>query len=167
MTMTKKIPDDLRRRLVNLRFGATMDAVREALLTVDAALAAAGAADDLRTRAQIALAEACNNIVEHAYEPPCDIADAAIVLDIAGDPGGLQITLRDKGRAMPEGPLPGRELPPIDPDDPDSLPEGGFGWTLLREMTRALSLSRRNGQNILRFRLLHSDKPGHLGRNAI
>jgi len=167
MTMTEQIPDDLRRRLVNLRFSATEYAVREALLTVDAALAAAGAADDLRTRAQIALAEACNNIVEHAYQAPYDTADAVIALDIAGDQGGLQITLRDKGRAMPDGPLPGRELPPIDPDDPDSLPEGGFGWALLREMTRALSLSRRNGQNILRFRLLHRDRPGHLGRNAM
>ena len=100
MTTTEQIPDDLRRRLVNLRFGATVDAVRDALLTVDATLAAAGAADDLRTRAQIALAEACNNIVEHAYQPPCDSADAVIVLDIAGDPGGLQITLRDKGRGF-------------------------------------------------------------------
>lgn len=166
MTMPGQIPDDLRRRLVNLRFSATEQAVREALLKVDAILAAAGAAEDLRTRAQIALAEACNNIVEHAYQPR-DSADAGIVLDIAGDPAGLQITLRDKGCAMPEGPLPGRELPPIDPDDPDSLPEGGFGWALLREMTRALSLSRRNGQNILRFRLMHADKPGHLGRNAM
>lgn len=165
--MMASVTDDLRRRLVNLRFGATEAAVRDALLTVDAALAAAGAADDLRTRTQIALAEACNNIVEHAYQPRADVADAVIVLDIAGDPGGIQITLRDKGRAMPEGPLPGRELPPIDPDDPASLPEGGFGWALLREMTRALSISRRNGQNILRFRLLHTDKPGHLGRNVM
>jgi serine/threonine-protein kinase RsbW len=120
----------------------------------------------LRARTQIALAEACNNIVEHAYQPPRAVEDAMIVLDIAGDPGGLQITLRDKGRAMPDGPLPGRDLPLFDPADPASLPEGGFGWALLREMTRALSISRRNGQNILRFRLLHTDKPGHLGRNA-
>jgi serine/threonine-protein kinase RsbW len=134
---------------------------------VDATLAAAGAAEDLRTRAQIALAEACNNIVEHAYQPIPTGVEPMISLDIAGDPGGIQVTLRDRGRAMPEGPLPGRELPPFDPEDPASLPEGGFGWALLREMTRALSISRQNGQNILRFRLLQVDTPGHLGRNGM
>lgn len=156
----------LHRRLVNLRFQASERAVREALLRVDATLGAAGAAADLRTRTQIALAEACNNIVEHAYAPPHDVPDPIITLDISGDQGGLQITLRDKGRAMPDGPLPGRELPPVNPDDLAGLPEGGFGWALLREMTRALSISRRNGQNILRFRLPHGDKPGPFGRNV-
>jgi serine/threonine-protein kinase RsbW len=164
--MRDQVAGDLRRRLVNLRFAATEAAVRDALLTVDARLAAAGAAGDLRLRAQIALAEACNNIVEHAYRPLPEGVDATITLDISGDAGGLQIALRDKGRAMPEGPLPGRDLPPFDPEDPDSLPEGGFGWALLREMTRSLSISRQNGQNILRFRLLHADTPGHLGRST-
>lgn len=162
--MTHPASADLHRRLVNLRFAATQNAVRDALLRVDRTLSAAGAATDLRMRTQIALAEACNNIVEHAYQPPPLGVDAMISLDIAGDRGGLQITLRDRGRAMPPGPLPGRALPAFDPDDPASLPEGGFGWALLREMTRALSISRRNGQNILRFRLLHADTPGHLGR---
>ena len=164
--MTKPATAELRRRLVNLRFAATEAEVRAALLTVDARLADAGAAEDLRLRAQIALAEACNNIVEHAYRPLPVGVEATITLDISGDAGGLQITLRDKGRGMPEGPLPGRDLPPFDPEDPESLPEGGFGWALLREMTRALSISRQNGQNILRFRLLHADTPGHLGRSA-
>jgi serine/threonine-protein kinase RsbW len=165
--MTAPGTDDLRRRLVNLRFPATAEAVRDTLLAVDSTLAEAGAAEDLRTRTQIALAEACNNIVEHAYAPPCDIADPAIVLDIAGDRGGLQVTLRDRGRAMPDGPLPSHDLPPMDPDDLFGLPEGGFGWALLRAMTRALSISHRNGQNILRFRLPHEDRPGHLDRPAI
>lgn len=165
--MTTPGTEDLRRRLVNLRFPATADAVRDTLLTVDTTLAESGAAKDLRTRTQIALAEACNNIVEHAYAPPCDVADPVIVLDIAGDRGGLQITLRDRGRAMPDGPLPSNDLPPLDPDDLNGLPEGGFGWALLREMTRALSISRRNGQNILRFRLPHEDRPAHLDRHAI
>ena len=162
--MTDSATGNLRRRLVNLRFAADETAVRAALITVDTILADAGATHDLRTRTQIALAEACNNIVEHAYRPPPDSREARITLDISGDPAGLQITLRDTGRAMPEGPLPGRVLPDIDPDDPANLPEGGFGWALLRNMTRALSISRRNGQNILRFRLLLTDTRGSLGK---
>lgn len=163
--MTDSATANLRRRLVNLRFAADETAVRAALITVDTILADAGATHDLRTRTQIALAEACNNIVEHAYKPLPDGRDGRITLDISGDAGGLQITLRDRGRAMPEGPLPGRVLPRIDPSNPANLPEGGFGWPLLREMTRALSISRRNGQNILRFRLLLTDTPGPLGRS--
>ena len=55
----------------------------------------------------------------------------------------------------------------LDLDDPLSLPEGGFGWPILRSMTRALSISRRNGQNILRFRLPAAEFPGAQGQNAL
>jgi serine/threonine-protein kinase RsbW len=164
--MTMATPGRLHRRLVNLRFAANGGAVRAALLDVDAQLAASGASGDLRARAQIALAEACNNIVEHAYAPDRP-ADALITLDISGDPAGLQITLRDRGRAMPDGPLPGRDLPPVDPADPATLPEGGFGWALLRAMSRSLSVSRQNGQNILRFRLLLTDSTAQDQENAV
>jgi len=165
--MAGAAPVDRTLRLICLRFPATKDAVRDALLTVDATLARAGTAEDLRTRTQIALAEACNNIVEHAYVPPDPRTEPEIRLDIAGDVAGLQIMLRDRGHQMPAGPLPGRELPPIDPEDVAALPEGGFGWALLREMTRALSLSRSNGQNVLRFRLPNGDRPGPHSRNAM
>lgn len=129
--------------------------MRAALVAVDARLQDRGIDRDLRDRTQIALAEACNNIVEHAYglEPPGKSADATIMLEIAHDADGLRITLRDRGLPMPEGQLPGVEWPTLDPGDPLTLPEGGFGWPLLRDMAEALCLSRRNGQNILRFQL--------------
>jgi len=165
--MIRTMPGGRQSCFVSLRFDASETAVRDALLQVDAALAAGGTSQELRTRAQIALAEACNNIVEHAYRPPSDMGDKAIRLDIAGDRAGLQITLRDSGRAMPEGPLPGRELPPLDRDDVQAWPEGGFGWALLRETTRALSLSRHRGQNILRFRLPRADRPENSRGNAM
>lgn len=155
------------RQIISLRFPAVDAAVRGALLQVDDALAAARVDGDLRHRTQIALAEACNNIVEHAYTREEAHSDQAITLDISADLGGLQIALRDRGGPMPDGRLPGPDLPPIDPGDPLNLPEGGFGWPLLRGMTRSLSLSRRNGQNILRFRLPLTEKGGPPGRNAM
>lgn len=140
--------------------------MRTALLRIDAGLQDKGIDRDLRHRAQIALAEACNNIVEHAY-PFGPSGDALIVLDIARDRGGLQIALRDRGGAMPGGQMPGDDLPPLDLDDPLALPEGGFGWPILRRMTRAISLSRHNGQNILRFRLPAVEVSGRIGQNAL
>jgi serine/threonine-protein kinase RsbW len=154
-------------RVLRLRLKAEGAAVRTALIAVDTALAEAGVADDLRCRTQIALAEACNNIVRHAYGagPPVDEPD--ITLHIAMDAGGLQVTLRDRGGPMPAGGLPGPDLPPIDPDNPLALPEGGFGWPILRGMARALSHSRHNGRNVLRFRLPTAERPQTAERNAM
>ena len=164
--MTDSQWDEGPRALISVYFPAQDAAVRAALLKVDSALREEGVDRDLRDRTQIALAEACNNIVEHAY-PFGETDDPMITLDIAGDRGGLQITLRDRGGPMPDGQLPGPDLPPIDLEDPLTLPEGGFGWPLLRSMTRALSLSRRKGQNILRFRLPAVELQGPKGQNAL
>jgi len=139
--------------VIRLRFAASRAAVRDAVVAVDAALAAAHVAGELRAAAQITLAEACNNIVEHAYKGDDAPGAGAITLAVAAEAGGLRVTLRDRGAPMPGGAMPGRALPRIDPDNPQGLPEGGFGWPLLRAMTRALHLSRRGGQNILTFRL--------------
>ena len=164
--MTQVAPGGAGPRIViSLHFPAQPGAVRSALLQVDAALQGDKVGDDLRHRTQIALAEACNNIVEHAYRDT-DRADGMITLDIARDIGGLQITLRDKGGPMPLGELPGGTFPLLDADDPMLWPEGGFGWPILRSMTRAISLSRRNGQNILRFRLPAVEISGQQGQIA-
>jgi serine/threonine-protein kinase RsbW len=156
-----------RARVISLFFPATGAAVRDALIAVDAALTAARIDENLRDRAQIALAEACNNIVEHAYAAGDSGREPMITLDVAADRGGLQVILRDRGGPMPDGRLPGADLPDIDADDPLALPEGGWGWPLLRRTARSLSLSRRNDQNILRFRLPLVETPRETGRNAM
>jgi serine/threonine-protein kinase RsbW len=158
---------DRPRWIITLRFPAEEGEVRSALIAVDAALTAAGVDRDLRDRTQIALAEACNNIVEHAYGDGADAPEPTITLEVAADRGGLQITLRDRGVPMPGGAVPRPDMPEFDPQDPLALPEGGFGWPLLRGMARALSLSRKNGQNILRFRLPLVEIVSITGRNAM
>jgi serine/threonine-protein kinase RsbW len=165
--MSEQRVGDRPRRIISLRFPAEEGEVRGALLGVDAALAAAGVDRDLRDRTQIALAEACNNIVEHAYPAEGGGADPVITLDVAADRGGLQIALRDRGEPMPGGRVPAPDWPEVDPGDPLGLPEGGFGWPLLRGMARSLSISRQNGQNTLRFRLPMAETPSVRGRNAM
>ncbi|NKX45556.1 ATP-binding protein [Roseicyclus persicicus] len=153
---------------LSLRFAGEDAAVRRSLAEVEAGLAAAGVGDGLRQRAQIALAEACNNIVEHAYGPARP-RPGPIALDILVEAGGLRVMLRDKGRAMPPGPLPGDAMPELSGRDPMDLPEGGFGWALLRRIAEDLHHERTGDRNTLRFLLPAVEKPrkpGELPRDC-
>ena len=103
--------------------------------------------DDLRGTAEIVLAEVLNNIVEHAY------ADQAgnITLRLVRHDGGLHCTVSDTGAPMPGLCLPaGRSQPLADLAD---LPEGGFGWFLIRSLTVGLDYRRIAGVNRLSFQL--------------
>ncbi len=97
---------------------------------------------------QIVLGEILNNVVEHAYrmEP-----GHPIQLSITFEDGGLHCRVIDDGVAMPNGTPPNGGMPELDPSQRDELPEGGFGWALVRDMTEQLIYSRRNGQNHLEF----------------
>jgi serine/threonine-protein kinase RsbW len=97
-----------------------------------------------RGKAEIVLAEALNNIVEHAY------ADGAgeIELTIRLNSHGLNCRIVDQGAPMPEGALPHGHLAPA-----DDMPEGGFGWNLIRTLSEDLSYNRVEGRNLLTFRL--------------
>ncbi|MDE4132354.1 ATP-binding protein [Phaeobacter sp. QD34_3] len=94
---------------------------------------------------QIALAEAVNNVVEHAYagKTPGDVR-----IRCSLDPQRLWIDISDAGDPFPEGQLP--EGKPANIDVPlDQLPEGGFGWFLIRELTSDIQYERNAGNNQL------------------
>ena len=97
-----------------------------------------------RGKAEIVLAEALNNIVEHAY------ADGAgeIELTICVNRQGLDCRIIDHGAPMPHQELPSGTLAA-----PEDLPEGGFGWHLIRTLSEDLRYARIAGQNQLTFRL--------------
>lgn len=152
--------------LIRACFPAEMGAVRATLLTVDARLDQRGVSTDLRACTQIALAEACNNIVEHAYRAT-PTRGGMIGLDIVAHRRGLQITLCDRGQPMPQGRLPNPRWPPIDAKNLRTWPEGGFGWPILRGIACCFHLSRRDGQNVLRFVLPKAAAPGKKQRNAL
>lgn len=94
---------------------------------------------------QIALAEAVNNILEHAYGGSrCGMVEIEARLT----PACLTLILRDSGRALPGGTLPAAKLPDLTVDARD-LPEGGFGWFLIAELTSHIHYQRRDGRNQL------------------
>lgn len=100
----------------------------------------------LRAEAELVLAEVLNNIAEHAYRGRV----GPIVLRLKPCAGGVFCLLSDDGVAMPGGGLPEGQRPGIDVAR-DDLPEGGFGWHLIRLLTSRLRYDRRSGCNRLGF----------------
>jgi serine/threonine-protein kinase RsbW len=97
---------------------------------------------------KIALAEAINNVVEHAY---AGIAPAKVQVTCRLDRDRLDILISDTGN-----PLPGLHPPDGAPASVDTtlqdLPEGGFGWYLIHELTSDIRYERRKGCNRLSLR---------------
>ncbi|MEQ9042120.1 MAG: ATP-binding protein [Silicimonas sp.] len=98
---------------------------------------------------EIVLAEALNNIVEHAY-PQDKPGDIHMTLKLRRT--GLLVEIRDQGKPMPNGRAPLGNHPMAEFDD-DPMPEGGYGWYLIRELVQDLVYDRRNDENFLIFRL--------------
>jgi len=98
---------------------------------------------------ELVLAEVLNNVVEHGYP---DEANGVIELSILQNPDGLHCTVFDDGMPMPDlTPPKGHEARVDVPLD--ALPEGGFGWFLIRELSRDLRYERVEGRNRLSFSL--------------
>jgi len=133
----------------SLVFPAAEREVRQVLTEIDAQCAAA-LPPALRHAAQIVLAEVLNNIVEHAYGAG---ASGLIRLQIWKRPDHLICHVRDTGAPLPEETLRGTPAPMLDPETPDSWPEGGFGWSLVRDLTTDLCYQRADAENVLQFRI--------------
>ncbi|UWQ81323.1 ATP-binding protein [Leisingera sp. S132] len=94
---------------------------------------------------QIALTEAVNNVVEHAYAEN-DPGDVRIQAKLS--PEHLWVSIQDAGAPYPNGELP--EGKPADVNVPaKNLPEGGFGWFLIRELASQVQYERSEGSNNL------------------
>ena len=130
-------------------FRATFENVRLAIENAISTLEPLNLPDEEKSSVEIALAEALNNVVEHAY-PDGTPGDVKLVLRHGR--AGLLIEIRDNGRPMPNGRTP-KGNHPTESHPGNDLPEGGFGWFLIRELARDLVYDRENGENFLIFRL--------------
>lgn len=134
---------------VHLRFPGDAHSVRRALKTTMAALREFSPGERLSGVAEIVLAEVFNNVVEHAY---ADHGGGIVEVEVTLGATALGVRVRDDGAPMPGGAAPeGR------PQDlgtvQDDLPEGGFGWFLIRELTEDLRYRRVGNRNELTFRI--------------
>lgn len=107
-----------------------------------------GLPEGIRQNAEIVLAEVLNNVVEHAYAQ----RQGDITLDIDPSPSGLACQISDSGAPMPGLSLPQGQFQPL--DRIDELPEGGFGWFLIRSLTENLLYQREGSLNTLTFCLI-------------
>jgi serine/threonine-protein kinase RsbW len=97
----------------------------------------------------IVLGEALNNIVEHAYE---DRGPGAIGITIWIRGPRIEVEITDAGRPLPPRLVRGATLPDISACWED-LPEGGFGWFIIHELTSDMMYERKGRSNVLNFSL--------------
>lgn len=100
----------------------------------------AGTANDV----VLAVSEALNNVVEHGYRGLGGRIDLTAVLSA----GRLRVRIRDEGRENRAFAGLGRTKPDTDGPRQD-LPEGGFGWFLIRQIAASVRYRRIGGANLL------------------
>lgn len=123
--------------------------VRRAMKALSGELRSAGVPQLQRSYAEIVVAELLNNIVKHAQHR---IEHGWFDLQFCWHKHALHFTCRDNGSAMPGGQPPTGIFPTLINAHAD-LPEGGWGWALIRALTTDLTYRRSEGINFVSFNI--------------
>lgn len=137
---------------LRLTFRGEAAAVRLALQDIMQSPQIGAQTVNTRQNAEIVLAEVFNNIVEHAYARSA--GDITVVLHV--QPFGVDCQITDTGAPMPGLALPAGGFQAL--GEISTLPEGGFGWFLIRSLTEELTYQHLDGRNFLSF-ILKSEQP--------
>lgn len=121
--------------------------------------------EDLVGKLELVVAEILNNIAEHGGEAsargrPIRKSGVAghVHLSIAHAEGGLFCIVCDDGDAVP-GACFAPTVLRTSPGTIETLPEGGFGWPLICEITEKLYYHPDNGHNVLAFLVPKTSPP--------
>lgn len=106
---------------------------------------------------QVALVEVLNNIVKHAYRN-----QGSGIIEITCQPfsGHLGFEIADSGIPLPAHCLTNDHMSAVDIQA--SLPEGGFGWFLIRQLSYDITHKRHKGKNHLYLKIRLEDPPAQL-----
>lgn len=129
--------------LLHLSGKATFDTVRLVGMAVRAVCASVVSGTEA-AQIELAIVEASNNIVEHAYS----IVQGDIALDVDIGEKKIVIALHDTGETMPTASQQSANLD-FDPTNLDDLPEGGMGLFLMTSIMDERSYISANGRNTL------------------
>ena len=135
--------------MLDLTIHGDLHGVRRGLDRVNSALAQMGFDANLAGTVEIVLAEVMNNIVEHAY---AGRGDGLISLQMAAGDAGLNFTVTDRGHPLPKGTIRKVERD-LENTPVADLPEGGFGWQLIQNITEQLDYRRVEDTNQLCFQV--------------
>jgi len=127
-----------RRDKFKMAFCATELEAREAIAAISERLRATDLTRDQADEVEIALAEAINNVVEHAY---ADSEPGLVRILCSLRRAHLDIRICDTGTPLPQNRLPPGLAANVSVARAD-LPEGGFGWFLIRELTSDIRYDR-------------------------
>ena len=122
----------------------TLD-VREGLRSLMSCALVQDLPEDCLGTIELVLAEALNNVVEHAYAR----YPGQIVVDVQRGPDQLRFHITDTGLPMPSAEPPHGHLAEV--GTIEDLPEGGFGWFLIRTLAQDLTYRREGEHNLLTF----------------
>lgn len=103
---------------------------------------------ELHSEVEIVLAEILNNVVEHGH---ARIEEGIATVSISIQETELKIEIIDRGHPMPNMRLPEENRTSQAPAQMplQDLPEGGFGWALIRMLAKRIGYQRIDGQNRL------------------
>ena len=99
---------------------------------------------------ELVIAEALNNVVEHGYPDPAK--GGPIKIDCSHQTNGLHVNIVDQGLPMPDGKTPLGLAAEVDVDFMD-VPEGGFGWFLIKDLAKDVHYERQGDKNFLSLRV--------------
>lgn len=115
------------------------EAVRSSCLAV-------GMTGEAASEVELAVVEAVNNCIEHAYSMAGD-GQVSVALEIGSET--VQIQVSDRGQPMPPGTLEAAASPSFDPSDTVGLPEGGMGLDIVKQLMHDVRYESAAGINVL------------------
>lgn len=136
----------------SLTVAARLDAINSICGAVADEARNAGFDDRTAYACELAVCEACENIVVHGYG---DDGAGEISATIASRPGELTVELRDQ--AEPFNPASAPVSPPDPREDP---PIGGLGLYILHEVMDEVRYQRSQGENRLLLRKTEDQPSG-------
>lgn len=127
---------------------ASLDEVRGVVVRAVSILAAK-LPDATLSGLEIVLSEVLNNVVEHAYQ---NAGQGWVEVYLSCRDQDALVTVCDRGQPLPVSAVAQSRI--VDPGQRQfDLPEGGFGWALIRMLASDIEYCRRDGENRLSFRV--------------
>ena len=145
-------PQLLHSRLMEgrLTIQAFLDQIQSLRTLVNQAAEDAGFPEDEQYATQLAVSEACENIIIHGYGGE---NTSPIDMRVSSEPGLIQIDLWDEAEAF---------NPAQRPDEPDwtvdNPPVGGLGLIIIHRVMNEVRYARENDRNHLSMRKLASSR---------